>query len=85
MADVTIESIAIEITAAVGNADSALERLTKSLETLKSVCESGLNGADKVAKSLQKIADPATRIQLFRLVPHRAYYIERTQHERTDF
>ena len=59
MADVTIESIAIEITAAVGNADSALERLTKSLETLKSVCESGLNGADKVAKSLQKIAAAA--------------------------
>ena len=59
MADVTIESLAIEITAAVGNADSALERLTKSLETLKSVCESGLNGADKVAKSLQKIAAAA--------------------------
>ena len=59
MADVTIESIAIEITAAVDNADSALERLTKSLETLKSVCESGLNGADKVAKSLQKIAAAA--------------------------
>lgn len=59
MADLTIESIAIEITAAVDNADSALERLTKSLETLKSVCESGLNGADKVAKSLQKIAAAA--------------------------
>lgn len=57
MADVTIESIAIEITAAVGNADSALERLTKSLETLKSVCESGLNGADKVADGLKKIAE----------------------------
>ena len=59
MTDVTIESIAIEITAAVDNADSALERLTKNLETLKSVCESGLNGADKVAKSLQKIAAAA--------------------------
>ena len=59
MADVTIESIAIEITAAVGNADSALERLTKSLETLKSVCESGLNGADKVADGLKKIAEAA--------------------------
>lgn len=56
MADVTIESIAIEITAAADSADKALERLSKNLETLRNVCASGLEGANKVAKGLQKIA-----------------------------
>lgn len=59
MADVTIESIAIEITAAADSADKALERLSKNLETLRSVCASGLEGANKVAKGLQKIAAAA--------------------------
>lgn len=59
MADVTIESIAIEITAAADSADKALEQLSKNLETLKNVCASGLEGANKVAKGLQKIAAAA--------------------------
>lgn len=59
MADVTIESIAIEITAAADEADKSLERITKTLETLKAACQTGLNGVDKIAKSLQKIAEAA--------------------------
>lgn len=59
MADVTIESIAIEITAAADSADKALERLSKNLETLRSVCASGLEGANKVADGLKKIAEAA--------------------------
>lgn len=59
MADVTIESIAIEITAAADEADKSLERITKTLETLKAACQTGFNGVDKVAQGLRKIADAA--------------------------
>ncbi|MCM1276063.1 MAG: hypothetical protein NC299_11990 [Lachnospiraceae bacterium] len=59
MADVTIESIAIEITATAEEADKALEKLTASLNTLKAACQGGLDGADKIAKGLKEIAEAA--------------------------
>lgn len=59
MSDVTIESISIEITASAENASKALEKLTASLLTLKAACQGGLEGADKTAKALKKIAEAA--------------------------
>lgn len=57
--DLTIESIAIEITASADEADRALSDLIKKLEELKSVCQGGLNGASKVAGGIKKIAEAA--------------------------
>lgn len=63
MADVTIESIAIEITASANNADKALQKLTQSLAALKAVTSGGLDGANKVAKGLKQIAEAANEFQ----------------------
>lgn len=59
MTDVTIESIAIEITASADEADKALQRLSQSLATLKSAVSGGLEGTSKVAKSLKELAEGA--------------------------
>lgn len=57
--DITIESIAIEITAAADEADRGISELVKKLEELKAVCQSGLSGASKVAGGIKKIAEAA--------------------------
>lgn len=57
--DITIESIAIEITAAADEADRGISELVKKLEELKAVCQSGLSGASKSAGDIKKIAEAA--------------------------
>lgn len=57
MADLTIESIAIEITTSVEKADKALEKLEKNLLILKAACTGGLEGAESFAKGVKQIAE----------------------------
>lgn len=57
--DITIESIAIEITASAGEAEKSLDKLISKLNELKAACQGGLDGADKVAKGIKKIAEAA--------------------------
>lgn len=57
--DITIESIAIEITASADEAEKSLDKLISKLNELKAACQGGLDGADKVAKGIKKIADAA--------------------------
>ena len=57
--DITIESIAIEITASADEAVKSLDKLISKLNELKAACQGGLDGADKVAKGIKKIAEAA--------------------------
>lgn len=57
--DITIESIAIEITASADEAEKSLDKLISKLNELKAACQGGLDGADKVAKGIKKIAEAA--------------------------
>lgn len=57
--DITIERIAIEITASANEADRGISELVKKLEELKAVCQSGLSGASKSAGDIKKIAEAA--------------------------
>ena len=57
--DITIESIAIEITASADEAEKSLDKLISKLNELKAACQGGLDGSDKVAKGIKKIAEAA--------------------------
>ena len=63
MADATIESIAIEIKVSAEEANKAIEKLTNTLNALKAATQGGLDGANKVAKGLKKIAEAAREFE----------------------